>query len=170
MTDRFPGFLIAAIGAFLLGIFAAPAAAQQKEAFTPSKTWYNQADLQGIWQPAKPVDDLEKGGYIKEPANHKIPYVAGGAAKRRENAKNSRTMDLVNRCYMPGVPRLMYMGYPFQIFETEKYVAVVSEYAHVFRMIYMDGTPHLDFPGLVEWRFAWPLGRQQPGKRRDRLQ
>ena len=54
----------------------------------------------------------------------------------------------MNKCYMPGVPRLMYMGYPFQIFETEKYVAIVSEYAHVYRMIYLDGTPHLDFPGL----------------------
>jgi hypothetical protein len=49
---------------------------------------------------------------------------------------------------MPGVPRLMYMGYPFQIFETQKYVAIVSEYAHVYRMIYLDGTGHLDFPGL----------------------
>jgi hypothetical protein len=91
---------------------------------------------------------LEKGGFIKDPANGKIPYAAGGTGKREENAKNAKSKDLVNKCYMPGVPRLMYMGYPFQIFETEKYVAIVSEYAHVFRMIYLDGSPHLDFPDL----------------------
>jgi hypothetical protein len=131
----------------LLCISVAPLAAQ-KNSFTVSKGWYSQPDLSGIWMPAKPVDNLEKGGYIKDPPNHRIPYVAGGAAKAKENFKNAKTADLVNRCYMPGVPRLMYMGYPFQIFETEKYVAIASEYAHVYRMIYLDGSPHLDFPGL----------------------
>ena len=117
--------------------------------FKPAKTWNGQPDLQGIWEPAAhAVDNLEKGNFIKDPANHKIPYAAGGAAKRGTNVKDAKTADLVNKCYMPGVPRLMYMGYPFQIFETDKYVAIVSEYAHVYRMIYLDGTGHLDFPDL----------------------
>jgi hypothetical protein len=145
MTDRFPRFLIAAAAAFALS--AAPASAQKKD-FAPAKTWYDLPDLQGIWMPAKPVDNLEKGGFIKDPPNHKIPYVAGAAARRAENEKKAKSADLVNKCYMPGVPRLMYMGYPFQIFETVKYVAIASEYAHVYRMIYLDGSPHLDFPGL----------------------
>ncbi len=148
MTARVPGRTGLLIAAFALVFVAAPASAQKKEAFTPGKTWFNQPDLMGIWMPAKPVDDLEKGGYIKDPPNHKIPYKPGGAAKRAENQKNAKTADLVNKCYMPGVPRLMYMGYPFQIFETEKYVAIASEYSHVYRMIYLDGSPHLDFPGL----------------------
>ena len=148
MTARVPGRTGLLTAVFALVFVAAPASAQKKEAFTPAKTWYNQPDLMGIWVPAKPVDDLEKGGYIKDPANHKIPYKPGGAAKRVENQKNAKTADLVNKCYMPGVPRLMYMGYPFQIFETEKYVAIASEYSHVYRMIYLDGSPHLDFPGL----------------------
>jgi hypothetical protein len=146
-----PGFLvIACVGIAVLCISAAPAFGQKKDgkAFAPAKTWYSQPDLQGIWQPAKPVDNLEKGGYIKDPPNGKIPYLPGGAAKRDQNAKSAKSADLVNKCYMPGVPRLMYMGYPFQIFETEKYAAITSEYAHVYRMIYLDGTPHLDFPGL----------------------
>ncbi len=120
-----------------------------KNSFGVSKGWYGQPDLQGIWEPAgKAVDNLEKGNIIKDPANHKIPYMAGGAAKREQNVKNAKTADLVNKCYMPGVPRMMYMGYPFQIFQTEKYIAIASEYAHVYRMIYLDGSPHLDFPGL----------------------
>lgn len=148
MIVRIPGPAGLLIAACALVFAAAPASAQKKQDFTPDKTWHNQPDLMGIWAPAKPVDDLEKGGYIKDPPNHKIPYKPGGAAKRAENQKNAKTADLVNRCYMPGVPRLMYMGYPFQIFETEKYVAIASEYSHVYRMIYLDGSPHLDFPGL----------------------
>ncbi len=148
MTVRFSRFLAAATaGLALLSVAALPALAQKKD-FTPAKAWYNQPDLQGIWMPAKPVDNLEKGGYIKDPKNGKIPYVAGAAAKRAENLKNAKTADLVNKCYMPGVPRLMYMGYPFQIFQTDKYAAIASEYAHVYRMIYLDGSPHLDFPDL----------------------
>lgn len=148
MIVRIPGRTGALMAAFALIVAAAPASAQKKQDYTPGKTWFNQPDLMGIWMPAKPVDDLEKGGYIKDPPNHKIPYKPGGAAKRTENFKNAKTADLVNKCYMPGVPRLMYMGYPFQIFETDKYVAIASEYSHVYRMIYLDGSPHLDFPGL----------------------
>jgi hypothetical protein len=126
-----------------------PAYGQKKDAknFKVSKGWYDQPDLMGIWQPAKPVDNLEKGGFIKDPPNGKIPYIAGAVANRNANAKKPQG-DVVNRCYMPGVPRLLYMGYPFQIFETEKYVAIASEYAHVYRMIYLDGSKHIDFPGL----------------------
>jgi hypothetical protein len=151
MTKGFPSLLLAtAAGVAVLCVSPAPLAAQDKKtSFTTAKGWYDQPDLQGIWEPAThAVDNLEKGGYIKDPANHKIPYAAGGAAKRDQNAKNTKTADLVNKCYMPGVPRLMYMGYPFQIFETDKYVSIVSEYAHTYRMIYLDGTGHLDFPGL----------------------
>jgi hypothetical protein len=153
MKTRFLGFTIAAgATAALLCFSPAPASGQAKggKAFTVARAWYNQPDLQGIWQPAaKAVDNVEKGGFIKDPANGKIPYAAGGAVKRDQNAKNAKTADLVNKCYMPGVPRLMYMGYPFQIFQSEKYVAIASEYAHVYRMIYLDGSAHID--GLDFW-------------------
>jgi hypothetical protein len=150
MTGRFRSPLTAAAGIAVLCLVASPLAGQEKNknSFVASKGWYGEPDLQGIWMPARPVDNLEKGGFIKDPSNHKIPYAAGQAAKRDQNMKNEKSADLVNKCYMPGVPRLMYMGYPFQIFETAKYVAIVSEYAHVYRMIYLDGSPHLDFPGL----------------------
>ncbi len=74
MTVRFSGFLCAAAG---FAVLCAVPVFGQKQAFTPSKGWYNQPDLQGIWMPAKPIDNLEKGGFIKDPSNGKIPYVAG---------------------------------------------------------------------------------------------
>ncbi len=78
MTFKLPGYLAAAIaGVVLLGVSVAPVSGQKK-AFMVAKGWYNQPDLQGIWMPAKPVvTTWEKGGFIKDPANHKIPVFGG---------------------------------------------------------------------------------------------
>ena len=151
MTVKLPANLVAAVaGVVLLGVSVAPVSGQKKAFMVAKGLRYSQptGPAGHLGCPAKPVDNLEKGGFIKDPSNGKIPYIAGGAAKRTENMKNAKTADLVNKCYMPGVPRLMYMGYPFQIFENEKYVAITSEYVHVYRMIYLDGSAHLDFPDL----------------------
>ena len=83
------------------------------------------------------------------PSNKKIPYLPAALAQKNANAKNKAQGDDTAKCYMPGVPRLMYMNYPFQIFQTPKYIMIVSEYAHVYRQIFMDGSPHLD--GLQFW-------------------
>ena len=152
MNTRFIGLMIAAAGAAVALYFVPSASGQAKSgaAFSVGRTWHNQPDLQGIWLASgKAGDNLEKGGFIKDPSNGKIPYLPAAATKRGENAKNAKALDLVNKCYMPGTPRLMYMGYPFQIFQTDKYVAIVSEYAHVYRMVYLDGSPHID--GLDFW-------------------
>ncbi len=111
----------------------------------PGNAWdTGHPDISGIWQAKTNVgDDIEKS--IVEPSNRKIPYLPAAAAKQKENAANKAKLDPVGKCYMPGVPRLMYMSYPFQIFQTPKYIAVVSEYSHVYRMIYMDGSPHVDY-------------------------
>jgi hypothetical protein len=50
---------------------------------------------------------------------------------------------------MPGLPRAMYMNLAFQIFQTPKYIAVVYEYSHTYRIIYTDGTPHIQ--GIDFW-------------------
>jgi hypothetical protein len=153
MKHRFVGLLIAAAGAVTsLCVVPTTASGQAKggAAFTVARTWNNQPDLQGIWLAnGKAGDNIEKGGFIKDPSNGRIPYLSAAATKRDQNAKNAKALDLVNKCYMPGAPRLMYMGYPFQIFQNDKYLAIVSEYAHVYRMVYLDGSPHID--GLDFW-------------------
>ena len=50
---------------------------------------------------------------------------------------------------MPGVPRATYLGLPFQILQTPKYVSITYEYSHVFRIIRTDGSKHLD--GIGFW-------------------
>ena len=152
MKNRFVELVIATgAGVAVLCVAPSSASGQAKNAaFSVGRTWHNQPDLQGIWIAAgKAGDNLERGGFIKDPSNGKIPYLPAALAKRDQNAKNAKALDLVNKCYMPGVPRLMYMGYPFQIFQTDKYAAIVSEYAHVYRMVYLDGSAHID--GLDFW-------------------
>ncbi len=41
---------------------------------------------------------------------------------------------------MPGVPRIMYLDFPFQIFETSQAVAITFEWSLVYRLIYTDGS------------------------------
>lgn len=114
----------------------------------PKAAWEGHADLSGIWQAkANAGDDVEK--LVVDPSNKKIPYLPDALKQKAANAKNKAQGDDTSKCYMPGVPRLMYMNYPFQIFQTPKYIMIVSEYAHVYRQIFMDGSAHLD--GLQFW-------------------
>ena len=71
-----------------------------------------------------------------------IPYQPWAAAKRHENLANRKTADPLAKCYMPGVPRITYLPYPFQIFQTPRSVVILYEYIHVSRVIYTDRTPH----------------------------
>ena len=136
-----------------------PAAAQSRSV---SKTKYalprlpdGEPDLQGIWEARNTADgDLEahsasagiRAGesVIVDPPDGKIPYQPWAAAKQQENFAHRATADPVNRCFLPGVPRITYMHYPFQIFQTAKYIAIAYEYVHASRTIYMNGSPHLD--------------------------
>jgi hypothetical protein len=139
--------IAAALAAFqcvaLLCVTAPTAAGQAK--YTPPRNSYDgHADLSGIWQAkATAGDDIEKS--IVDPSNKKIPYLPAMAAKQKALAKDKAKLDPVGKCYMPGIPRLMYMNYPFQILQTAKYIVVVSEYSHTYRIIYMDGSPHIDY-------------------------
>ena len=78
-----------------------------------------------------------------------IPYQPWAAAKKAENFKNRQTADPVGKCFMPGVPRIMYMDFPFQIFQTPKAVAMAFEWSLDYRLIYTDGSA--PFPDLTFW-------------------
>jgi hypothetical protein len=50
---------------------------------------------------------------------------------------------------MPGVPRINYTPLPFQIFQSDKQLKVLYEYAHSVRDIYTNGTKHPE--GHIDW-------------------
>jgi hypothetical protein len=128
-------------------VFASLAFSQYKA----PRTWYDQPDLEGIWQAANPraAADIEAAKIIVDPKSGKIPYTKEAAAKAAANKKAAATLDPAGKCFMQGVPRLMYGGYPYQIFETKDQVIVTSEFVHNVRNIWFGRKEHLD--GLEWW-------------------
>ena len=106
-----------------------------------------ETDLQGIWQ-AKGTPNLDLEKFVVAP-DTKIPYRADAQARQKENFAQRETADTVKKCYLPGVPRITLLPMPFQIFQSGKYVAIVYEYAHAYRTIYLDDSKHLD--GIDFW-------------------
>ena len=80
-----------------------------------------------------------------------IPYQPWAAAKRLENFTNRQTADPLGKCYFPGVPRIMYLDFPFQIFQTPEHIAIAFEWSQVYRLIYVTGKPPLH-EGYDSWR------------------
>ena len=114
-------------------------------------------DLSGIWQvldnsldgniePHVASYGVHGGqGAIVDPPDGKIPYLPSALAKRQENYKN-RAKDPVAYCFKPGVPRITYIPFPFQITQTSKMIQITYEFVHNYRSIYINGSEHL--PGI----------------------
>ena len=107
-------------------------------------------DLNGIWQVLSTAawniqahnaqSDVPAGLSVVE--GNEIPYQSWAASQQRENYANRATEDPVGKCYLPGVPRVTYMPFPFQILQTPDHVVMTYEFAHAVRIIYTDGSPH----------------------------
>src|SRR5579872_6491879 len=48
-----------------------------------------------------------------------IPYLPWAAARKKENLEHWMDRDPEIKCFQPGVPRAMYMPYPFQIVQRD---------------------------------------------------
>src|SRR5262249_34921257 len=64
------------------------------------------------------------------------------AQQRAKNAAAKAEADPLSKCYIPGVPRIMYVGSPFQILQTKDHVAMLFEWMLDYRLIYTNGSPH----------------------------
>jgi len=128
-------------------IVAMPLLAQQYRA---PRTANGQPDLQGIWQAETAASDdilphaARPGvpGGIGIVVGGEIPYTSQAAAQQQKNFQDRAAADPVNKCFLPGVPRVNYMPFPFQIFQTAKDVAILYEYVHAYRLIPLDGSKH----------------------------
>jgi hypothetical protein len=104
-------------------------------------------NLQGIWKvgnnrAASDLQSLVEGG--------QIPYQPAAAQKRLENFKSREKADPLASCFMPGVPRIMYLEYPFHIFQTPNHIAITFEWSYVYRLIYTNAPKPL-YPGVESW-------------------
>ncbi|OFW01481.1 MAG: hypothetical protein A3I61_14930 [Acidobacteria bacterium RIFCSPLOWO2_02_FULL_68_18] len=85
----------------------------------------------------------------------RLPYQPPAAEQRRKNLENRLALDPEIRCYLPGVPRAMYMPYPFQIVQSPQFVMMVFTFARAVRTLYM--TDHTEAPA-DSW-MGWSNGR-----------
>ena len=111
-------------------------------------------DFSGIWQvldnstngnvePHQASYGVRAGqGAIVDPPNGLIPYLPAALAKRQENFKK-RAQDPVAYCWKPGVPRITYIPFPFQITQSPKWMQITYEFVHSHRNVYMNDSPHL---------------------------
>jgi hypothetical protein len=82
-------------------------------------------------------------GVIVDPPDGMIPYLPAAREKQKQNFAQHADLDPVNRCFLPGVPRVMYLAFPIQIIQSPKFIVIASEYVHTVRNIFMQGQ-HLD--------------------------
>ena len=177
MRVRARSLCTASVSVFtLFSLALAPASAQtpgQAPAYRAPRTADGKPNLSGIWQAVTtanwdlldhearqgPVFSL--GASFSVPSGlgvvegNVIPYQPSAAAKKKENAANWTTLDPEVKCYLPGVPRATYQGFPFQIVQTPGDMLIAYEFAAATRTIYMrdPGTPPNDF-----W-MGWSKGR-----------
>ena len=79
-----------------------------------------------------------------------IPYLPWAAARKTENLEHWMDRDPEIKCFEPGVPRAMYMPYPFQIIQSNKDIMMVFEFANAQRTIHltkMDPYPNTAYMG-----------------------
>jgi hypothetical protein len=127
----------------------------------PAKSLPRTADgkpnLEGIWQVygSAAADLQDHPARNNMPAGRsvvvggEIPYQTWAAVKKAENFQNRLKADPLSKCYIPGVPRIMYLDFPFQIFQTPQAIAMAFEWSLDYRLIHTDGTPH--FKDLDSW-------------------
>lgn len=80
-----------------------------------------------------------------------IPYLPAAAAKKRENYLNRLTLDPEINCYMPGIPRAMYMPHPFQIVQSDQYILMAYSFASSNRIIHMNSTDEAPVDSWMGW-------------------
>jgi hypothetical protein len=135
----------------LLGLMVAAAClAQAPKPYAPPRTSDGLPDFEGYWQPransamysvlphpggfflgAESKEGIVDGGVL--------PYQPWAAAKAKELTQHME-LDPTGHCHYEGIPHAMYFG--FQLYETPKYIALLHENMHAWRIIYMDGRPH----------------------------
>jgi len=149
--------------------FGARQPAGQASQAPPTRALGRTADgkpnLNGVWQAVTAASwDLDDHNAQKGvPAGQGvveggvIPYLPAAAARKKEHYAKRAELDPLNKCYLPGIPRLMYMPFPFRISQTPELVTITFEYSHAYRWIWTNGSRHpeaLDF-WMADSRGRW---------------
>jgi hypothetical protein len=132
-----------------------PCAKVKAQAFKPPRTPDGKPDMQGAWNASTTTgsQNIEEtagdGGFffratktlIVDPADGKIPYQPWALAQRAKHFEHY--VDPYATCYPSGIPRQMYSPRGHHFLQSPGLFAVISEWAHVSRVIPIDGSPHI---------------------------
>jgi hypothetical protein len=162
MQRRLPAVLLPIV--LLLLAPASTASAQAPAAGAIPRTPDGRPDFSGIWQALTTAswdiqDHAAQRGVPGGPGivvGSEIPYQPAALARKKQNYDRRATDDPVAKCVLPGVPRLLYMPFPFQIVQTPNEVTMLFEFVHAVRFIFMTGTHP---PGPIEWWLGDSRGR-----------
>ena len=150
MKYWFVGLMLGLTAIFTLTPMPSVAQTPARPPYTPPRTPDGQPDLQGIWQVLSTASWDVEGSTpsLGVPAGHGvvegglIPYQPAALAKKKDNFARRATLDPETKCLLPGIPRMTYMPYPFQIVQQASKVTILYEYRRFLRRIHMDGLPH----------------------------
>ncbi len=162
MRHRFVALSMAAATVAAITHSLSPALTAQTparaSAYAPARTAAGQPDLQGVWRAWNLAKfDLEDHGarpgvpagrgFVVDPPDGRIPYQPWALKKRAENAANTKAADPYKnadplaKCYLPGIPRMTYLGWPFQIIQTPQHVSFSYEWSHKKRLVPLSLAP-----------------------------
>jgi hypothetical protein len=165
MTVTMVTVIVAASSWLAVTTFAGQAPAAYRAPRTPD----GKPNFNGIWQAmntanwdveahaAGPSLVRELGAIAAVPGGlgivegGEIPYRPEALAKKKQNQANRLKLDPEIKCYLPGVPRGMYMPFPFQIIMSQKHIMIISEYASAVRTIYMSNQTEAPADSWMGW-------------------
>ena len=120
--------------------------------FDPPRTVDDMPDMNGIWrrratghesiqEHSRTLDDGGGPSLIVDPPDGIVPFQAWAEAQRRYNRPAYVHHNAI--CRLDGVPLTMYMTGTLQFMQNADHFLVQGEEAHAFRMIPLDGRPHI---------------------------
>jgi len=122
-------------------------------------------DLTGVWMRVRPP---EGGFYSNSTWTDEAPELTEYGQELYSQSRDSNaggfalseTNDpVLTRCYPPGVPRVYFHPYPFEVVYSEREMIMLYEYDHIIRRVYIDGRDHPEDPvalwqghSIGQWR------------------
>jgi hypothetical protein len=155
-----------AVVVLLLSLAPSAATGQTARPWDPPRTADGKPDLEGVWEPelggSYSIEDTGLQGIqqigraavrrgpsrVVDPPDGKIPYQPWARARQQhiyDNHLNPKLehLDPVSRCFLGGAVREFYRLTAYQIVQTPGYIVVQYENGHAYRVITMDGRPHI---------------------------
>jgi len=161
--------LTAAALGISIGVFLSVMPVAGQAPYRAPRTADGKPNLNGIWQAINEADwDIE--GHSAGPGRvmalgaedavvpglgivegGPLPYLPAAAAKKKANFEKRLTLDPEIKCYLPGMPRAMYIPQPLQIIQSTKNIMMAFQYAGAVRTIYMDDHKEAPADSWMGW-------------------